>query len=344
MILDSSYYLRNPDIIAVGTAGSYLFVDSRGTAHEFRTGCTAGWSTLLQELVQPVLGETLRARLAGLPRADSETLLSMLEKGLLLEAADQGALCKRREAILTNNQAYHLEHGEPICEHLVVALTGSIVAGLMAPAILSLAFCGYQQRLDIILTESALRFTARDLFESYGIRTWVNPFERRDGTHVAHVSLGGSASCILIMPATANALCRIAAGACTDLLALTVAATTAPVVFVPAMNAAMWNSGAVQRNVARLRDDGMYVVEPSLIFKATSVVEGNLMYGGPGTFWRGPLGLMQTLSAAMAHKRRPSPMQARRPSRDGCGADRPDGAQQIWPCTGLAARQMFGNS
>src|SRR5262249_61946074 len=97
--------------------------------------------------------------------------------------------------------------------------------------------------------------------------------------------------------------CRIADGTCSDLLSLTVAATAAPVVIVPVMNSAMWNCAAVQRNAERLRQDGMYVVEPSLIFKATTVLDGDVMYGGPGTFRRGPLGVMQMLSAVMAHRR-----------------------------------------
>jgi hypothetical protein len=47
------------------------------------------------------------------------------------------------------------------------------------------------------------------------------------------------------------------------------------------------------------------VVEPTLIFKAAALVErGDPMYGGSGTFWRGPLGVMQTLSAVMAHRQR----------------------------------------
>jgi phosphopantothenoylcysteine synthetase/decarboxylase len=96
-----------------------------------------------------------------------------------------------------------------------------------------------------------------------------------------------------------------------DLLSLAVAATAAPVVMVPAMNAAMWSNAAVRRNVERLRNDGVYVVEPSVIFKATSVLEGDVMYGGPGTLWRGALGVSQTLSAAMAHKRNSSLVQGR---------------------------------
>lgn len=54
------------------------------------------------------------------------------------------------------------------------------------------------------------------------------------------------------------------------------------------MNSAMWNHAAVQRNVQRMRDDGMYIVEPTLIFAASELVDrGESMYGAPGAFWRG---------------------------------------------------------
>jgi len=104
------------------------------------------------------------------------------------------------------------------------------------------------------------------------------------------------------MPASANALHRLGDAACTDLLSMTVAATRAPVVVVPAMNAAMWSNAGVQRNAARLREDGMYVVDPAQIFAAASLSEESAsMYGGPGTLWRGPLAVMQSLSAVIAH-------------------------------------------
>jgi phosphopantothenoylcysteine decarboxylase/phosphopantothenate--cysteine ligase len=187
----------------------------------------------------------------------------------------------------------------------VVALTGSIVAGLMAPVILSLCYSGFYGQLDVILTEAALRFVHRELFEFYGIRTWVDAFDRRDGVHVPHIALGQAADCLLVMPASAACWRRLAQGACADLLSLTVAATMAPVVVAPVMNTAMWNHAAVQRNVQQMRDDGMYVIEPTLIFAAVDLVhQGDPMYGGPGTFWRGALGVMHTLVAAMDHHRR----------------------------------------
>ena len=137
------------------------------------------------------------------------------------------------------------------------------------------------------------------------INTWVDAFDRRDGVHVPHVVLGQSADCLLVMPASAACCCRLAQGACSDLLSLTVSATTAPVVVVQVMNTAMWNHAAVQRNIQLMRDDGMYVVEPSLIFAAAELNDhGEPMYGGAGTFWRGALGVMHTLEAAMEHHRR----------------------------------------
>ncbi|MBQ12095.1 MAG: hypothetical protein CMJ45_11165, partial [Planctomyces sp.] len=160
---------------------------------------------------------------------------------------------------------------------------------------------------DLILTEAALRFVQRDLFEYYGIDTWVSAFERRDGIHVPHIALGHSADCVLVMPASASSCHRLANGASSDLLSMTVAATKAPVVVAPVMSTEMWEHRPVQRNLQQLRDDGMYVIEPTLIFSAAGLVHQNdPMYGGPGTFWRGGLGVMQTLSAVMAHHQRKS--------------------------------------
>jgi hypothetical protein len=305
LIDESSYYLRDPEMVAIQTAGHYLWVDPRGTSFELATSCIADWSMLMQELISPVSGKRLRRTLLQLKESDTEFLASMPGQGLLAQASDPDVLSAQRDRVLTENRGYYLQHDEPRCEHLVLAITGSIVAGLMAPVILSLAYSGFQRQLDVLLTDAALKFVTRDLFESYGIRTWVDAFERRDNIRVPHVTLGSTADCLLVMPASASALHRLADAAATDLLSMTVTATSAPVIVVPVMNTTMWNNIGVQRNVKRLRDDGMYIVEPTLIFKAAALVErADPMYGGPGTFWRGPLGVMQTISAVLAHKRK----------------------------------------
>jgi len=301
MISDQRLYLRNPDVVAIGSARNYLFVDASGRTTEMATRDDGACSLLMRDLMEPVPGSRLRA----LGEENLRFLERMLELGLILEGRDAEALLELRDRVFTDNRGYHFRRGEPQCGHLVVALTGSVVSGLMAPVILSLAYSRYQRQLDLILTETALRFATRDFFESYGIRTWVDPFERRDGVRVPHVGLGASADCLLVMPASANALHRLGDAACTDLLSMTVAATRAPVVVVPAMNAAMWSNAGVQRNAARLREDGMYVVDPAQIFAAASLSEESAsMYGGPGTLWRGPLAVMQSLSAVIAHHRK----------------------------------------
>ena len=286
-------YMRDPDVVAVGTSGHYLFIDASGKTTGIEVSDAAACSTLMRDLMEPTAGSKLQ---------DEERLLERLLEAKLLLEGSEAALRERRDRMFTENTGYHFRRGKPRCEHLVVALTGSVVSGLMAPVVLSLAYCGYARQLDLVLTETALRFATRDLFEAYGVRTWCDPFERRDGIRVAHVSLGASADCVLVMPASAASLQRLADAACTDLLSMIAAATKAPVVLVPAMNEAMWSNPGVRRNAQRLRDDGMYVVEPTLIFAAAALAEGaGSMYGGPGTLWRGPLALMQTLDAVKAH-------------------------------------------
>ena len=299
MIDGKRVYMRDPDVVAVGTSGHYLFVGADGKSTGIDVPDAEACSTLMRELVEPTAGSKLR---------EQPLLERLLEAKVLLDARDAASLLERRDRVFTDNRGYHFRRGEPRCAHLVVALTGSVVAGLMAPFILSLAYSGYAKQLDLVLTETALRFAARDLFEAYGVRTWSDPFERRDGIRVAHVSLGSSADCVLAMPASASSLERLANAACTDLLGMIAAATKAPVIVVPAMNSQMWSNPAVRRNAQRLRDDGLYVVEPTLIVAAAALAEGEAsMVGGPGMLWRGPLALMQSLDAVMAHHRNRSP-------------------------------------
>src|SRR5215471_12454018 len=170
MIDEKRHYLRNPDIVAVGTSGHYLFIDASGKTTEIDVSDTAACSMLMRDLMEPTAGSKLR---------EAPLLEPLLKAGAVIEARDAAARLERPERLSTENTGYHFRRGEPQCEHLVVALTGSVVAGLMAPAILSLAYSGYARNLDLILTETALRFATRDLFEAYGVRTWVDALERR---------------------------------------------------------------------------------------------------------------------------------------------------------------------
>jgi len=307
MINSDRYYLRNPDFVVVSTAEHCLFINTDGSVLEIHTTHPSNWSHLMQILMVPTRGDALSKHLADSLAIDTKDLLPLCQKGFLFEGTTASELESRRQQVFTDNHAYYFARGKQECAHLVVALTGSIIAGLMAPVILSFCYAGFCGQFDLVLTEAALHFTTRDFFEFYGIRTWVDAFDRGNGVNVPHVALGKSADCLLIMPASAASCHRLANGTCSDLISMTIAATAAPIIIAPCMNTAMWNHAAVQRNVQRLRDDGMYVIEPALIFSAAELVhQGSPMYGGLGTFWRGALGVMQTLVAAMNHHRRRS--------------------------------------
>lgn len=292
--------MRDPRLVAVTGREHVLFVgpDGVGAVHPSRQG--AQWSALLQLLANPVAGSALQGARAEFSADDTEFLEHLIAQGLVLEDGDAGRLAAARDRLFSDNTGFHLVPSETACPHLVVGCTGSVVAGLMAPTLLSLCYSRFQQRLDVVLTPTAERFITRDLLESYGIRTWADGFERRDDIHVPHVHLGRSADCVLVLPASANSLHRLADGACTDLLSTLVAATRAPVVVSPVMNDAMWNNPAVQRNVQRLREDGMFVIEPTVIFGAADLAhQGPPMYGGHGTLWAGPHSLMRALEQVL---------------------------------------------
>ena len=100
-------------------------------------------------------------------------------------------------------------------------------------------------------------------------------FSLKDETEMGHIQLSRDADLVVVCPATANLLARMAAGAADDLASTLLLATDKPVLAVPAMNVRMWLHAATQRNVARLRADGVRVMEPD---------EGEMACGefGPG--------------------------------------------------------------
>jgi SAM-dependent methyltransferase len=98
---------------------------------------------------------------------------------------------------------------------------------------------------------------------------------------VPHVNLAEWAELVVVCPASATTLSRIATGDCSDLVAAIVAATRAPVIVVPSMNDAMYGSPAVQSNLAVLRDHGRYVVHPALGIEVAHQPHARASLAGP---------------------------------------------------------------
>ncbi len=96
-----------------------------------------------------------------------------------------------------------------------------------------------------------------------GGRVFTELFDREDEQDVGHIRLAREAALIVVAPATADILARMAAGLADDLATAVLLAADAPVLVAPAMNPVMWAHAATQRNVARLRADGIHVVGPN---------------------------------------------------------------------------------
>jgi phosphopantothenoylcysteine decarboxylase/phosphopantothenate--cysteine ligase len=116
--------------------------------------------------------------------------------------------------------------------------------------------------VTVIPTPSSLNFVGSATWEALsGRQVTTSVFESVD--QVRHVSLARNAEAIVIAPATADLIARIAAGRADDLLTNVVLASTAPILIVPAMHPAMWFNQATQANVATLRSRGYIVMEPA---------------------------------------------------------------------------------
>jgi len=142
---------------------------------------------------------------------------------------------------------------------VVVGVTGGIAAYKTVPLVRELIRAGHE--VHVIPTEDALRFVGLPTWEAIS-RNPVTTSVHDDVARVRHVSLGQRADLVIVAPATANTLAKMAAGIADDLLGTTLLATTAPVVVAPAMHTEMWRHPATVANMATLRARGVRVIGP----------------------------------------------------------------------------------
>lgn len=157
---------------------------------------------------------------------------------------------------------------------IVLGISGSISAYKAADVASKLTQAGAQ--VDAVLTEAATRFITPLTLRSITRRAvYVDMFDPGSELAVEHVELARRADAVLIAPATASTIARLAHGLASDLVSLTVLATRAPVLVAPAMDANMYENPATEANVAVLRERGFIIVGPA---------EGRLASGrwGPG--------------------------------------------------------------
>jgi phosphopantothenoylcysteine decarboxylase/phosphopantothenate--cysteine ligase len=118
-------------------------------------------------------------------------------------------------------------------------------------------------KVTVIMTESAHQFIGATTFEALtGRPVYSHAFEAKEHFQGEHIGLARRATLMVIAPATAQTLARLAHGMADDLLSTAALVTTAPILIAPAMNCEMWAKPAVQRNVNQLKADGYHIVGP----------------------------------------------------------------------------------
>ncbi len=144
---------------------------------------------------------------------------------------------------------------------VVVGVCGSIAAYKVAVAVRLLVKAGAEVR--VAMTPAATRFVGAATFRALSRHPVITDMWAPDSPwDEPHVALGRQAAVMLVAPATANALGRLAAGLADDVVSATVLATRAPILLAPAMSAEMAAAPVVQDNLARLRARGMHVIGP----------------------------------------------------------------------------------
>jgi phosphopantothenoylcysteine decarboxylase/phosphopantothenate--cysteine ligase len=154
--------------------------------------------------------------------------------------------------------AYEVLEGK----HMVLGVTGSIAAYKAVALASALTQAGAV--VDVIMTREATELIRPLSFQAITHRpVSTEMFHLLAETEIGHVTLGQQADVVVVAPATANILAKLALGLSDDMLTTTVLATTAPLVVAPAMDANMYENAAVQANVQRLRERGATIVEPT---------------------------------------------------------------------------------
>ena len=144
---------------------------------------------------------------------------------------------------------------------ILLGLTGGIAAYKAASLIRALVKAGYDVR--VAMTESAGRFiTAVTLQALSGQTVWTDIWDPRIPDNMGHIELSRDRELIVVAPATADFMAKVAQGLADDLLSTLCLARDCPLMLAPAMNRQMWDNAATQRNVARLRSDGILFAGP----------------------------------------------------------------------------------
>ncbi len=177
-------------------------------------------------------------------------------------------------------------------KRILLIVTGGIAAYKSLELVRLLKRQGISVRA--VMTQSATEFvTPLSMSVMTEDQVYGYMFDLKEEREIGHIQLSRQADLVVICPATANILAKMAAGISDDLATTILLATDKPVLAVPAMNVRMWNHPATQRNLAQLRADGVHIMQPD---------EGSMACGefGPGRLPEPPA-IAEQICAMLGH-------------------------------------------
>jgi len=148
-------------------------------------------------------------------------------------------------------------------KNIILGVTASIAIYKACELVRRLKNDGFS--VTVIETKEAEELIKPIVFQSLsGNKVYCGLFDTQENWEIGHISLADQADLILVAPATANIIAKIASGICDDLLACVVCATKAPVLFAPAMNENMYKNKITQDNIKKLKSLGYKFIAPKV--------------------------------------------------------------------------------
>lgn len=145
--------------------------------------------------------------------------------------------------------------------NIVLGVTGGIATYKAAELVRELVRAG--AKVQVVMTRSAQAFVTPLTFQTLsGNPVITELFSLVEESEIGHISLADKAEVLVIAPATANIIGKIAGGIADDMLTTIVMATKAPILVAPAMNVHMWESASCQENIQKLRSRGFHFIDP----------------------------------------------------------------------------------
>lgn len=246
--------LRRARVVRIYDAGdTTVLLGPDGRAHQLHAESAQLARVVLSFLLQPRSSREVVAHveaLSGAALGEGSVVDQLL--GLLLDA---GAIERFEPDSTPAAPAAPPRH-----DRVVLCLAGG-VAAMHAPAMVArLLERGFEVR--VAATKNALRFVSAYALERLVHRPVAHDLYEGE-TAVPHIDLAAWADVVLVWPATATTLSRLATGNFDSIVSAIALATAAPVVIAPSMNAGMYARAAVQRNIEQLARDGLHVIHPS---------------------------------------------------------------------------------